>query len=235
MFVQHIWNLFQLLGLVTCRKLANLSSRTLSLKRANNILKLPGVDYVAKNWALAMMLKALPLVHFWNVLLLKEQMMTSLRKICLANNHKIGRFLPIAFWWSLPPNSRKITAKSVNFSLNFVPKNPAKNGTFSSVTYQKPLQIHIWNPWLLDLTLICVISMEFLSLSRRCSSARNVPAVKSAEKRMFLRAKVDCVAYKLKLSWKLQFLWWKTRPYDGFEISKFCGGAQSQTQLKKRE
>ena len=71
---------------------------TSSLKHANNIPKLPGVDYVAKNWALAMMLKALPLVHFWNVLLLKEQMMTSLRKICLANNHKIGRFLPIAFW-----------------------------------------------------------------------------------------------------------------------------------------
>ena len=44
-------------------------------------------------------------------------------------------------------------------------------------------------------TLICVISMEFLSLSRRRSYARNVPAVKSAEKRMFSRAKVDCVAY----------------------------------------
>ena len=29
--------------------------------------------YVAKNWALAMMLKALPLVHFWSILLLKEQ------------------------------------------------------------------------------------------------------------------------------------------------------------------
>ena len=48
--------------------------RTSSLKRASNIPKL-GVDYVAKNWALAMMLKALPLVHFWSVLLLKEQMM----------------------------------------------------------------------------------------------------------------------------------------------------------------
>ena len=36
--------------------------------------------YVAKNWALAMMLKALPLVHFWSILLLKEQMMTSVRK-----------------------------------------------------------------------------------------------------------------------------------------------------------
>ena len=47
--------------------------RTSSLKRANNIPKLSGVDYVAKNWALAMMLKALPLVHFWSVLLLKEQ------------------------------------------------------------------------------------------------------------------------------------------------------------------
>ena len=68
------------MGLVTCRKLANLSSRTLSLKRANNIPKLPGVDYVAKNWALAMMLKALPLVHFWGVLLLKEQMITSVRR-----------------------------------------------------------------------------------------------------------------------------------------------------------
>ena len=54
--------------------------KTSSLKRAKNVPKLPGVDYVAKNWALAMMLKALPLVHFWSVLLLKEQMMTSVRK-----------------------------------------------------------------------------------------------------------------------------------------------------------
>ena len=32
---------------------------TSSLKRANNVPKQPGIDYVAKNWALAMMLKAL--------------------------------------------------------------------------------------------------------------------------------------------------------------------------------
>ena len=50
---------------------------TSSLKHANN---LPGVDYVAKNWALAMMLKALLLVHFWSLLLLKEQVLTSVRK-----------------------------------------------------------------------------------------------------------------------------------------------------------
>ena len=54
--------------------------RTSSLKRANNVPRLPRVDYVAKNWALAMMLKALPLVHFWSILLLKEQMITSVRK-----------------------------------------------------------------------------------------------------------------------------------------------------------
>ena len=92
---------------------------TSSLKYTNNVLKLTGIDYVAKNWALAMMLKALLLVRFWSVLLLKEQMMTSVRKtlktlvssaqnrsicseICPENNYKIGRFLPIAFLWSLP-------------------------------------------------------------------------------------------------------------------------------------
>ena len=97
------------------------------MKCANNVPKVPGVDDVAKNWALAMMLKALPLVHFWSVLL-KEQMMTSVRKalktlvwkvqnrsipseICLKNNHKIGRFLPIAIWRSLPRISREIPAK----------------------------------------------------------------------------------------------------------------------------
>ena len=31
--------------------------KTSSLKRGKNVPKLPGVDYVAKNWALAMMLK----------------------------------------------------------------------------------------------------------------------------------------------------------------------------------
>ena len=54
--------------------------KTSSLKRASNVAKLPGVDYGAKNWALAMMLKALPLVHFYSVLFLKEQMMSSVRK-----------------------------------------------------------------------------------------------------------------------------------------------------------
>ena len=59
-----------------------------SLKLANNVPKLPGIDYVVKNWALAMMLKALPLVHFWSILLLKEQMITSLRKTLKRWSHQ---------------------------------------------------------------------------------------------------------------------------------------------------
>ena len=115
---------------------------TSSLKRANNVPKLPGVDYVAKNWALAMMLKALPLVHFWSVLL-KEQTRTSVRKtlktlvwsaqsrlisseICLENNHKISRFLPIAFWWSLPRKLPQNYFEIGRFFCEFVPKNPVK-------------------------------------------------------------------------------------------------------------
>ena len=156
-----IWNLFQLLGLFTCCKLANSSS---SLKRANNVPKLPGVDYVGKNWALAMILKALPLVHFLSLLLLKEQMITSVRntlktlvwsaqhwsissKICLENNHKIGRFLPIAFWWSLP----KISCEIGQFSREFVPKNPAKCDFFlcdlSESLYSDVCQRQEWINW----------------------------------------------------------------------------------------
>jgi len=105
--------------------------KTLSLKRANNVPKLPAVDHVAKNWALAMMLKALPLVHFWRVLLLKEQMMTSVRKtlkmlvwsaqnrsipneICPENNHKIHCFFTDCFPAKFAP---KIPAKLADFSL----------------------------------------------------------------------------------------------------------------------
>ena len=116
---------------------------TSSLKCPNNVPKLPGIDYVAKNWALAVMLKALPLVHFWSVLLLKEQMMTSVKKmlktlvwpaqnrsisskICLENNHKIGRFLPIPFWWSVSRKLQRNSCEICRFFREVVPKNPTK-------------------------------------------------------------------------------------------------------------
>ena len=115
---------------------SQINVKTSSLKRANNVLKLPGVDYVAKNWALAMMLKALPLVHFWSVLLLKEQMMTSVRKtlktlvwsaqnrsicceMCPENNHKFRRFFTDCF---LGKFALKILAKSTDFSSILSPK-----------------------------------------------------------------------------------------------------------------
>ena len=86
-----------------------------------------------------MMLKALPLVHFWSVLLLKEQMMTSVRKmfktlvwsaqnrsisseICLENNHRIRRFLRSKV-------APKIPAKLANSSRNLSLKIP-RNLTF---------------------------------------------------------------------------------------------------------
>ena len=136
MFVQQFWNLSQL------------------LKRANNVLKLPGVDYVAKNWVLAMMLKALPLVHFWSVLLLKEQIMTSVRKtlkrwsdqgktdqflakFALKITTKATVFLPIFSSQVCPESSHEIPAKSVDFSAILCVKI-LRNLTFFSVTNQKP-------------------------------------------------------------------------------------------------
>ena len=51
-----------------------------------------------ENWALAMTLKALPLVHFWSVLLLKEQMMTSVWKTLKMLVWSANRFLANFPW-----------------------------------------------------------------------------------------------------------------------------------------
>ena len=47
-------------------------------------------------------------------------------KICLEKNHKIGRFLPIAFWCSLPRKLPRNYREIGRFFLEFVPKNPVK-------------------------------------------------------------------------------------------------------------
>ena len=97
-----------------------------------------------------MMLKALPLVQFWSVLLLKEQMMTSIRKTLktLSDQRKSDRFLVkfalkittksvffdrLIFGWVCPENSCEIG----RFFGEFAPKNPAKFVSFSAI-YQKP-------------------------------------------------------------------------------------------------
>ena len=141
MSVQHIWNFSQLLRLFTCRKLVNLFRNFVieTCKQRPETPKLPGVNYVAKNWALAMMLKALPLVQFCSVLLLKEQMMTSVRKtlktlVWSAQNRSISNevfpeittksafFDRLIFSWVCPENSCEIGP----FFGKFAPKNPAK-------------------------------------------------------------------------------------------------------------
>ena len=140
-----IWNLFQLLWCYLLAVNLQIYLRTSSLKGANSIPKLPGADYVAKNWALAIMLKALPLVHFLSIYCCWKSkiMMTSVRKtlktlvcsvqnqlisseICLESNRKIACFLPIAFWWSLPRKLPRNYHKIGRFFCEFVPNNPAK-------------------------------------------------------------------------------------------------------------
>ena len=120
MSVQHFWNLYQLVWGYLLAINFQIYLETSSPKCANNVPKLPGIHYVTKNWALAMMLKALPLVHFWSVLLLKEQMTTSVRKtlktlvwsvqnrsisseICPENNHKIRHFFTDCFLAKFAP------------------------------------------------------------------------------------------------------------------------------------
>ena len=112
---------------------------TSSPQCAKNVSKLPGVNYVAKNWALVMMLKALPLVHFSSALLLEYVRLSLLQtlhtvvksvqnqsissEICPENSHEIGCFaakLPV-----------KISAKSVS-------ENPVK-------FYFRNLDRNIWN------------------------------------------------------------------------------------------
>ena len=113
--------------------------KTSSLKCANNVPKLPGVDYGAKNWAIAMMLKALPLVHFWSVyvLLLKEQMMTSVRKtlktlVWSVQNLSISSEIcpeknPPCFYRLFSDQVRPENSHEIGrFFRDFVPKNPAK-------------------------------------------------------------------------------------------------------------
>ena len=95
--------LFSAIGAVlNCCKLANLSWNFITTTN-EQCPKLPGVNYVAKNWALVVMLKALPLANFLSALSVKYtlvkwvQNQSIFSEICPENSHKIGCFLPIVF------------------------------------------------------------------------------------------------------------------------------------------
>ena len=116
------YNIFETyLGYWGCLIAENLQIylETLSPQCTNNVLKLPGVNYVAKNWALIMMLKALPLAHFLSALLLEYVRLSLLKalntlvklvqnqsissKIGPENSHEIGCF----YWLVFSDVSRK--------------------------------------------------------------------------------------------------------------------------------
>ena len=125
------------------------------------------------------------LVHFWSVLLLKEQMMTSVRKmlkmlvrsaqnrlisskICPENNHKIRRYLPIAFRPSFP---LKIPAKTADFSAILSPKNPAKFDFFpqsirSPINVKASVSNHQTSPTQTSLK-CCDLVVKYLNQQRQ--------------------------------------------------------------------
>ena len=97
-----------------------------------------------------MMLKALPLVHFWSVyvLLLKEQMMTSVRKtlktlVWSVQNLSISSEIcpeknpPCFYRLFLTKFAQKIPMKLADFSA-ILSLKILRNLTFFSTTYQKP-------------------------------------------------------------------------------------------------
>ena len=117
MSVQQFWNLSQLLGVFTCRKLANLCQNfvTETCKQRSETTR--------------RRLCCGKLVHFWSILLLKEQMMTSVRKtfkmqVWSAQNRLISSEI-------CPENNRKICCFFTDcFPAKFTPKNFREIGRF---------------------------------------------------------------------------------------------------------
>ena len=108
------------------------------------------------------------------MLLLLAQNRSISGQIYLENNHKIGRFLPIAFWWSLPRKLQRNSHEIGRFFPRICPylKIP-RNLTFSSTTYQKP--------WLKE---------KFLPVSKSCtlSLTRVISCCFAKKMRSFLSA-----------------------------------------------
>lgn len=133
--VQHSWNLSRLLGLITCSKLANnIYLETSSLKWANNVPKLLGVDYVAKklsgtshvvkSFAFGSFLKhwknkwLSPLKIVKTASQINAEPIDSCR-ICPENSHKIGGFYRLSHGEVYPKKSHENPAKWAEFSTNF--------------------------------------------------------------------------------------------------------------------
>ena len=100
MSVQHIFETyFSYRGYLLALYL-QIYLETSSLKRANNVPNLPGVklgtSHDLKGFAIGLFLKRI-VVERANDDLCSAQNRSISSEICLENNHKIGRFLPITF------------------------------------------------------------------------------------------------------------------------------------------
>ena len=130
------------------------------LKWANNVQKLPGEDYVANTWVLAMMLKALPLVHFWSVYCCRKN------ERLISVKETLKTLVLSAEKWSISSETAlKIPTKSAIFLLFFGKVCPWKSQEiwlFTSTTYQKPCKY------------LCNLSMGLIlaTLSRVCPGKR---------------------------------------------------------------
>ena len=118
MSVQHIWNLSQLLGLFTCLKLTNLSWNFVTeickqgpkTNRHRLCCEKLDTSHDVKGFAIGSFLERIVVERAMmtsvrktlNTLVLSAQNRSICSETCPENNYKIGRFLPIAFWWSLP-------------------------------------------------------------------------------------------------------------------------------------
>ena len=131
MSVQHSWNLFQLLGLFSCLE-------TLSLKHVNNIPETTRHRLYCEKLGTSYVVAGFAICSFLEHIVVKEQMMTSLRKmlkmlVWSAQNQLITSEICL-----------KISTKSAIFtdcfSAKFTLKIPAKSADFSANLSLKILQ-----------------------------------------------------------------------------------------------
>ena len=123
MFVQHIWNFSQLLGLFTCCKLVNLSWNFVTKmckQRPKTTRCRLCCSHDVKGFAIVSVLERI-VVERANDSLLEKQNWSISNKVFPENNHKIGLFFTD---WFLAEFIPKIPAKSVDFSTNLPLKTP---------------------------------------------------------------------------------------------------------------
>ena len=136
MSVQHIWNLFQLLGLFTRCKPANLSWNFVT-ETCKQCPETTSCRLCCEKLGTSHDVKGFAICHWFiswayccwktlKTLVWSAQNRLISSEICLENNLKIALFLAIAFWWSLPWNFPRNSFEIGRFFCEIVAENPAR-------------------------------------------------------------------------------------------------------------